>query len=183
MLGAVAVVHVEIHNRHARQPVVADQVLGPDRHVVEQAEAHGQIRLGVMARRADRAESPPDAAGLHRVAGGQHAARGQRRSLVAPRADRRLLRPDEGEALLAGQPDQGHVGRLVDQGQLLGRGQRERERVHRGEQTGLLQRLDDHLQPFRALDVPVARYMQQESAVVDPAEFHRCLQSRGGGRE
>ena len=50
VLGAVAVVHVPVENHHPLQALLGLEGPRRDRHVVEQAEAHGVIRLGVVAR-------------------------------------------------------------------------------------------------------------------------------------
>ena len=68
VLGAVAVVHVPVDDRDALQ---AELRLGPargDRHVVEQAEAHRPLALGVVARRPREGE-PAAADGFDRRAG------------------------------------------------------------------------------------------------------------------
>src|SRR3546814_4690761 len=49
-LGAVAVMHVEIHHRDAVEAVHRACMQRADSDVVEEAEAHGAVRLGVMAR-------------------------------------------------------------------------------------------------------------------------------------
>ena len=64
-LGAVAVMDVEIGHRDAGHTRFLRH---PSRHrdIGEQAKAHGPPRLGVVAGRAHRAESPLDLAGRHR---------------------------------------------------------------------------------------------------------------------
>ena len=57
LLGAVAVVHVEIDDRDSVQTVRFDRVTRCDRDVVEDAEAHRARTAGVMARRANAAKS------------------------------------------------------------------------------------------------------------------------------
>ena len=55
ILRSVAVVHIEIDDRHPLHPVSGTRVLGGDRGVVK-AEAHGGRRFGVMAGRPDGAK-------------------------------------------------------------------------------------------------------------------------------
>ena len=55
-LGAVAVMHVEIDHRHALGAVLGAGMQRGDGDDVEQAEAHGAGRLGMMARRPHGAE-------------------------------------------------------------------------------------------------------------------------------
>ena len=71
IFGAVAVVHVEVHNRDALQAVPLQRVFGGDRHVVEKTEAHGAVVAGMVTGRAHRTESVFNLAGHHRVGGGQ----------------------------------------------------------------------------------------------------------------
>ena len=66
VLGAVAVVHVEIDHRHAFGTMGGACVVGGDRGLVEEAEAHGAAAFGMMARRAQGAE---DIVGLAREHG------------------------------------------------------------------------------------------------------------------
>ena len=82
-LGAVAVVNVEIHHRHPRHPFRLSHARR-DGDGGEQAEPHGPIRLGMVARRANGGEGAVHLAprhGPHRVdrrsrrqTGGRHAA-------------------------------------------------------------------------------------------------------------
>ena len=62
-LRAIAVVHVDINNGDAFEPVHVEGMTGTDGDGIEQAEAHGPVRLGVMARRPGQAE------GMCRLAG------------------------------------------------------------------------------------------------------------------
>jgi hypothetical protein len=56
VLGAVAVVDVEVDDGDALQAVLGHGVGGADGDVVEEAEAHGPVALGMVARRAHGAE-------------------------------------------------------------------------------------------------------------------------------
>ena len=53
VLGAVAVVHVEINNRHPFETVHIERMAGSDGHIVEKAKAHRRVAGGVVAGRAD----------------------------------------------------------------------------------------------------------------------------------
>ena len=55
-LGAVAVMHVPVDDRHALGAVRGLGVARRDHRVGEQAEAHGAVGFGMMAGRPDRAE-------------------------------------------------------------------------------------------------------------------------------
>ena len=73
-LRAVAVVHVEIDDRHALQLAVLDRVRGGDGRAVEQAEAHRHVAGRVVARRTHRAERALRIAVQHRIGGGHRGA-------------------------------------------------------------------------------------------------------------
>ena len=75
LLGAVAVVDVEIHDRHPFGAMDGTGAAGGDGDIVEEAEAHRRRRLGMMAGRAHGDEGIGDLAGhhlIHRLAGGPH---------------------------------------------------------------------------------------------------------------
>ena len=69
-LGAVAVMHVEIHDRDSPQAMGAARLMGPHGDIVEQAKSHGRRRLGMVARRAHGAEGIGGFAGGNRIDGG-----------------------------------------------------------------------------------------------------------------
>ena len=71
VLGAVAVMDVEIDDRHALDPVDLERVRRAHRDVVEEAEAHRAVALRVVAGRADRAERRA-AFAAHDEVGGEH---------------------------------------------------------------------------------------------------------------
>ncbi len=92
-LGAIAVVDVEIHHRHALEPRGLGRAGGNGHRGID-AEPHRPVRLGVMARRPDRAEGPVELPGrdaLHRgdrrsagALGGGEAARRHRGVGIQP---------------------------------------------------------------------------------------------------
>ena len=61
--GAVAVMDIEIEDRHAPRNAAGEGVRCRHRHAVQQAEAHRRGRLGVVSRRPNGAEGPPLRAG------------------------------------------------------------------------------------------------------------------------
>jgi hypothetical protein len=67
--GAIAVMHVEIDDRHARQTPRVECVSRRDGDIVEKAEAHRLATLGVMAGRSDRAKGVVRFAAHHQVSG------------------------------------------------------------------------------------------------------------------
>ena len=76
VLGAVAMVHVEVDDRHALDAVMLERVLGPDGDVVEEAKPHRAGARRVMAGRAHCAKRVVGAPSDHEV-GRKH--RGPRR--------------------------------------------------------------------------------------------------------
>ena len=47
--GPVAVMYIPVNDHHPFQPELGDRQLGADRDVVEQAEPHRPVAVGVMA--------------------------------------------------------------------------------------------------------------------------------------
>lgn len=74
-LGAVAVVHVEIHDRDTRQSVVRDGMARGNRHIAQEAKTHGLVRAGMVAGRPHRAERRLALARQHGVHGRDGGAR------------------------------------------------------------------------------------------------------------
>ena len=97
-LGAVAVVDVPVDDGDAAGAVGALGVAGGDDGVVEEAEAHGPVGLGVVTRRAHGAERVRDEAGHHRVDREHCGAGGPRGRDEALRRQRRVG-VEPGEAL------------------------------------------------------------------------------------
>ena len=90
ILGAVAVVDVEIDHRDAVRAVLCARVVGGNGGVREQAEAHGAALLGVVARRAHLAEGVRDTAFHHRVHRIEAGADGAERGFEACRRHHRV---------------------------------------------------------------------------------------------
>ena len=83
ILRAVAVMHVEIDHGHALGAVLCAGVLGGDGHVVEQAEAHGARRLGMVPRGTHGAEGVVGGARHDLVDGVDRGAGGAQRRIPA----------------------------------------------------------------------------------------------------
>ena len=71
VFGAVAVVHVEVDDRHALQAQHVERMARGDRHVVVEAKAHHSVARRVVAGRSHRAEGGARLASHHRI-GGRH---------------------------------------------------------------------------------------------------------------
>ena len=76
VLGAVAMVHVEIDDGDACEPMVLQRVSRRDGNVVEQAEAHRAIARRMVPRRPDAAKSAIRLPVQHQV-GGKHRSAGR----------------------------------------------------------------------------------------------------------
>ena len=87
VLGAVAVVDIEVDDGDAVQAVVLDEVVGCQGDVAEQAKAHGFAGLGVVSGRADGTEGVVDLAGHDHVDGLDDAADRELGDVGAIRAD------------------------------------------------------------------------------------------------
>ena len=99
VLGAVAVMDVEIHDRDPLGAVRLLGVAGGDGHVIEEAEAHRGRDLGVMSGRAGRDESVANLAAHHLVDREDRAACGAKRGLERAGRHGGVL-VDGGQALL-----------------------------------------------------------------------------------
>ena len=173
MLGAVAVVDVEVEDQDLVHAVGALEVARRDRHVVEQAEPQRHTVLGVVTGRAAQREAVPDVARYDAV--------GQREG--APRREAGHV------ATLPRDPDVGHVEEgCAGSARLLGTGDvarvvhcfdPRRVRFRRLDThevlkpAALLQpshRRDEALAPFR---MAAARVVIEEAGVVEESCCHR----------
>jgi hypothetical protein len=87
LLGPVAVMHVEIHDGDARQPMHRARVPRTDHDVVEQTEAHRLLVLGMMTRRTHGAEGVADLAAGDRIDRTDHGAGGAQGRPAGPRRE------------------------------------------------------------------------------------------------
>ena len=135
-LGAVAVVDVEVDHGDAGQPVGAPRPLGPDHDIVEEAEPHRPAGLGMVARRAHRAEGVIRLAGEDRVHRRRHRARSPPRRLARGRRHHRV--GVDGDASFIGHVGENGVHQLmvVRPGEDLGLAHRGRAALERRECIG-----------------------------------------------
>ena len=73
-LRAIAMVDVEVDDSDPVKTMNGAGLMGPDGHIVEDAESHGNACLGVMTGRAHRAEGIGDLTAGHRIHGGRKGA-------------------------------------------------------------------------------------------------------------
>ena len=108
VFGAVAVVDIEIHDRHPREAVLVDGMTGRDSHVIEKTKAHRPGIFGVVAGRAHGTEGVGCFAGHDRIHRGDAGAGGiARRGQSVGRQNGIFVQRD---MALAG----GHVIELLD---------------------------------------------------------------------
>ena len=93
MLGAVAVVDVPVDDGHPLQTEVLQGVNRAQGHVIEKAEPHGPVPLGVMPRRPHGAEGVVHLAPHDRLHRQQHPAHSQQGRLVGFLADAAIVPP------------------------------------------------------------------------------------------
>ena len=99
VLDAIAVMDVEIHDRHALGAVRFLRVPSGDGGIVEEAEAHGRRDFGVMSGRPGRDERVANLAAHHLIDREDRAPRGAKRGLVRARRHQ-CVRIERGEAVL-----------------------------------------------------------------------------------
>src|SRR5438094_1492094 len=123
VLGAVAMVHVEVDDRHALDAVMLERVLGPDSDVVEEAKPHRAGARRVMTRRAHRAKGAVGAPADHEVRGEHRGPRRAKRRIPGMRAHRGIGIEVHDSALRRGLADRFDVFEWMHPGELahLGR--------------------------------------------------------------
>ncbi len=149
VLRAVAVMHVEIHDRHALQPVRRAGMGCPDRDIVEQAKAHRHVALGMMSRRAHTAEGVGRAVLQHQVDGGDHRPRRAQGGFAGPGRHQRVAIQRDPAALRHARQQLVRIGLVVDARHVRDVGQRRLAPLELGE-FRLIQRQQHGFQPLGA---------------------------------
>ena len=116
-LGAIAVVDVEVDHRHPRQPGRLGHTRR-HREVGVEAEAHGPVRFGMVARRPDGAEGPLQLARRHCPDGSDRRAGGPLRGLKAADVHRRIGVEPHQPPRLAGRADLLEIGPVMHTGEV-----------------------------------------------------------------
>jgi hypothetical protein len=156
--------HVEIDDGHALQPMHVERVPRRHRHVVEEAEAHRLVARGMVAGRAHRAEGVGGTAGQHLVGGGHGRAGRTQRGLQRAGAHRGVG-VDRIVLALVAHPlhvveHLGHVAAGMRPRQLLQRGLRRVVKIQRNVQAGSPQVVADRVQPLRAFGMACTHIVQ-----------------------
>jgi hypothetical protein len=172
ILGAVAVVHVEIQHRDPLQAVGGDRVRGADRDVVEDAEAHGLAARGVVPGRAHRAERAPRRARHHHVRGGDDRTRRAQRRRKRARVHRGIGIQVRIAARRRRLEDAIDVVRLVDALELLARGLRRLALPEPRAEPRRLEGGEDRLQALRRFGVSRAHLVQDAIGMREEDRAH-----------
>ena len=181
VLGAVAVVHVEVDDRHPRQAARVERMARGDGHVVEEAEAHRLVARGMVPGRAHGAERAGGAAGDD-VVGGRHGSAGRAQHRVPGGGAGRGVGVDSTGA--AGGPDRfeqvaqlGHVAAAVGQLDVAQVHLRGIAHVERHVEAGGAQVVVDRVQPLRAFRVAPAHLVAATIGVGVERRGHQGIAS------
>ncbi len=163
VFGAVAVVYIEIHDRHPLQAAHIQRMAGRHSDVVVEAKAHHRIAGGMVAGRAHGAKRIGDGTVEYRIRGRNRRPRSPQHGLGGGRTGGGV------GVQAAGLPTGGHgsevglqfahIGRRVSACQRLGAGQRGLMRGEPGIQPSHTKPLENGIQPLRALGVAAAHVM------------------------
>ena len=179
ILGAIAVVHIEVGHHHPLEAVLLERVGRAHRDVVEKAEPHGPPALGVMPGRPHAAEGVARLASQHQIGrvhhGSGRAQRGAQRVRVhcrvrvqvhqAPARDAGLERI---EVVLGMHPQQ-----------LLAGGRRGLALHQVADQARSNELVFDRMQPVRALGMMLPHVVQQAIAMANQGGVHVWAGRRG----
>ena len=186
VLGAVAVVHVEVDDGHALQPAHVQRVARRHGHVVEEAKTHGGVARRVVAGGTNGAEGVRGAAVDHCVGGSQRGPGALQRRIGGGRAQAGVRIHRTGLAALAALLHQlahlAHVGGGVGTGQgFVGRGRR-LAMVQHQVQAGGAQQVVDGVQALGAFRVSGAHVMGAAlwRGVEGGAHAPKCRAARSG---
>ena len=167
VFAAVAVVHVKVNQRHALQAMVLQRMHNTHRHVVEKAEAHGAVALGMVAGRAHAAKGGGHATGNHQIRGLHQGACGAQGSHGGVGVHAGVGVNPEVAFIGGGVQDAVHIVRPMGAGQLgLGR-QRGVVAAHVVQQALGQQHVVDGAQAFRAFGVVGTHFVAAAVGVRD----------------
>jgi hypothetical protein len=166
--------HVEIGHRDAGEaPAIAGMVRG-DGDIVEEAEAHRAVALGMMTGWADGGKGGLGLAFHHEIDGARRPTRRAESGLGAAGAHRRVGVERDAVALLgADREDAADMGRVMRGFELLDRGVRGGFAGEGGEFLGV-QRLQDGAQTIGLFGVALPGVMLETGGVGDERDPHRA---------
>jgi len=178
-LGPVAVVNVEIHHRDALHPVRGTGMSRRDGDIVEQAEPHRDLGLGVVSRRSPGAEGICGLTGDHRVDGGAYRARRPKRRLSRTRRHRGIrVEARQPDLRLRRENPLDMIPRMHER-DLLQRGKRRFPAVKRGER-GIVKGPIEGLEAGRSFWVHGA-HVVGNTGVVGEKKCHNPLVREASG--
>ena len=172
ILGAIAVVHIEVGHHHPLEPVLLERVGRAHRHVVEEAEPHGPAALGVMPGRPHAAEGVAHLALQNQIGrvhnGAGRVQRGVQRMRVHCRVRVQVHQAAARDAGL----ERIEVVLGMHPQQLLAGGGRRLALHQVADQAGSDQLVFDGMQPVRALGMMLPHVVQQAVAMAYQGSVH-----------
>ena len=171
-LGAVAVVHIEIGDRDARQSMRGESVRCADRDVVEQAKAHRSRPLGVVSGRAHRAKCSVAPSRHHEVDGFDDGTRSMKCRFERMRIERRVGIDKMQAGFGAGSHDLVDIALAMNARDLLARRFRRRVVLQITVDSGSDQAIADRSEAIRALRMVRAHIVQATRRMRDVRDGH-----------
>ena len=166
---AIAMVHVEIHHRHALEPSHIERMAGSHSHVVEEAKTHGLVVGGMVAGRANGAEGVVQLAidhGIGRGNGRTSRPPGRRpRGRTGPGVRIKRTGFARGFQVLEEVIERQHIVEIVCQRQVGVAGQRHVGRQHQHVQADRAQVVFNGLDALRTLGVTGPHIVSQTIGV------------------
>lgn len=166
-------VNIEINQSNPLQAMHLERVSNAHRHIVEKTESHGGCTLGMVARRADIAESPAHFAREHQVGGLNRSACRMQRSLKRMWIHRGIGVNGFKAAAWRTSTQGGHMQQVMRAGELRVGSLGGFMMVHEVEQSALQQAVADHGPALRALGVTFAHGVTKETRMRDVGSLHR----------
>ncbi len=172
VLGAVAVMHVEVDDRHALQAVRLNRVPCGDRDVVEDAKSHRPRAAGVMPGGAHAAERRRSFFLQNQIGGKDRRARRAQRRLQAPAVHRGVGVQMDRALAWRDLADRLHVFDGMHARELLVGGERRIVALQVLADAGGDQLILDRREPLGALGVTGAHFMLETIGVCDKCRAH-----------
>jgi len=180
LLGAVAMVHIEVDHRHPREPVHRQRMARRHGNVVEETETHRVGRPRMVTGRAHRAERVSERPAHHLVDRLEHRP-GRAQCGVPGRWVHRRVGIDGDIAVLwCSGTELLDVPSIMRARQRLERSRRRLDVHEVMQQPDRNQVVLDRRQPCRRLRMPGAHLVRQTRAVRDESSVHACLPSAFG---
>jgi hypothetical protein len=102
ILGAIAMMHIPIHDEYFLKAVFLLKISGPNSYIIEYTKAAGSIPMGMVTRGADKTKGIANLTGYYRVYGLKYPSCGQAGYLKRIGTDRNIWRMNKHFPLAAG---------------------------------------------------------------------------------